>query len=159
MNRISLKLLLLFGCSMIVSCASLKDAEKSASNPQQNKQLHCLAEVIHGEARGEPEEGQIFVGRVVLTRVQKGYGRNYCEVAHARNQFAPKKNFTPASMTAAHKSHRLGPNGITHFHSYPYKYTKNAGFSMSPKCKYTGKVGGHWGFACLERRSISSTEK
>lgn len=149
---------LIFGFT--TACSTLSNShnanEKITKPLTSSNQLRCLAEAIHGEARGEPEEGKLFVGRVVATRVQYGYGKNYCEVVYAKNQFAPKKDFNSVSMSAAKKSHKLGPNGITHFHSYNNRRTSKASFSTSPKCTYTGKIGGHWGFACIEQRSLSS---
>jgi hypothetical protein len=139
-------------------CSTLKDKQTS-STP--HKQMMCLAEAIHGEARGEPDEGKIFVGRVIITRVQKGYGKNYCEVVYSKRQFAPKKKPTAASIQAAKQSQKLGPNGITHFHSYQSQRTPAAVFSIAPHCEAKGKVGGHWGFTCYEygsRRTISTVD-
>lgn len=107
-----------------------------------------MAEAIHGEARGESEEGKIFVGRVIITRVKEGYGQNYCSVVYAKRQFAPKKSPTKKSIAAAIKSQKMGPNGVTHFHSYRTQKTPLAGFTRSPACETRGKVGGHWGFTC-----------
>lgn len=151
---------LLLGCFISSACATFDDEKKSngkSSTKHPTNNLQCLAQAIHGEARGEAEDGKLLVGRVIATRVHYGYGKNYCDVVYAKKQFAPKKQFTPASFKAAQKSHELGPNGITHFHSYRKKITKRASFTLSPKCKYTGRVGGHWTFACHERRFMSST--
>ena len=139
---------------LITGCAT---TDKNVSS--QHKQMMCLAEAIHGEARGEPEEGKLFVGRVIITRVQKGYGKNYCEVVYSKRQFAPKKKPTSSSIHAAKKSERLGPNGITHFHSYRNQRTPAAVFSQAPNCTPRGRVGGHWGFTCYERglRKTAST--
>lgn len=63
-----------------------------------------MAEAIHGEARGEPVNGQIFVGQVILTRVKQGYGRDVCSVVYAKRQFAPKKYPSKASYRAAQKA-------------------------------------------------------
>lgn len=117
-----------------------------------------MADAIHGEARGEPEDGKIFVGRVIITRVQKGYGPNYCSVVYAKRQFAPKKGATKASINAAKKSESLGANGVTHFHSYKTQRSKHAGFSRSPSCVSRGKVGGHWAFTCQDSRRTASVD-
>lgn len=152
---------LVLGYFLTTACASFATRGEigdraGSSSAQHPSHLRCLAQAIHGEARGETEEGKLLVGRVIATRVQYGYGKNYCDVVHAPRQFAPKKLYTEASMKAARKSHEMGPNGITHFHSYPSKITKKARFTTSPQCKYRGKVGGHWTFACHERRMMSS---
>ena len=143
------------------ACASLGEKD---SGTVKNRQLQCLAEAIHGEARGESEEGKIFVGRVIITRVKEGYGQNYCSVVYAKRQFAPLKTPTKQSVAAAKKSEKLGPNGVTHFHSYKNQKTALAGFSRSPACTSKGKIGGHWGFTCGARshtnqalRSASNT--
>lgn len=41
-----------------------------STNSQSESQVYLLARVINGEARGEPYEGQVAVGAVVLNRVQ-----------------------------------------------------------------------------------------
>ena len=115
-----------------------------------------MAEAIHGEARGESEEGKIFVGRVIITRVKEGYGPNYCSVVYAKRQFAPLKNPSKNAIAAAVKSQKLGANGVTHFHSYKKQKTPLAQFSQSPQCLSRGRVGGHWGFTCGSSRSPAS---
>lgn len=48
---------------------------------QPARELHCLAEAIYFEARGEPEEGQAAVAQVVLNRVSSGlYPASICGV-------------------------------------------------------------------------------
>jgi hypothetical protein len=143
----ALILLILFtGCSSI----------PQSSLRVEDKQLKCLAEAVHGEARGETDEGKIFVGRVVLTRVNQGFGDNVCSVVYAKNQFAPRRDFGRASLSAAKEARRRGPNGVTHFHSYTSRKTPAASFSTSPQCRYKTKVGGHWGFFCDEGRAPAS---
>lgn len=41
-----------------------------STNSQSESQVHLLAKVINGEARGEPYEGQVAVGAVILNRVK-----------------------------------------------------------------------------------------
>jgi len=49
----------------------------------------CMAKVLFGEARPNPE-GLVSVGTVVLNRVEKGaWGDDVCSVAHAKGQFVP----------------------------------------------------------------------
>lgn len=53
-----------------------------------SEDLHLLARIIHGEARGEPYEGQIAVGAVVLNRVKAaGFPNTVREVIFQENQF------------------------------------------------------------------------
>ncbi|MBY0386507.1 cell wall hydrolase [bacterium] len=150
---------MLLGLFFIQGCSTFKEEPPKPSTP--HKQLMCLAEAIHGEARGEPEEGKIFVGRVIITRVEKGFGKNYCDVVYSKRQFAPKKRPRVASINAAKKSQQLGANGITHFHSYKRQRTPAAVFSTAPHCESKGRVGGHWGFTCYEhglRKTASSDD-
>lgn len=51
--------------------------------------LELLARIIHGEARGEPYEGQVAVGAVVLNRVKsQGFPNTIREVIFQKNQFS-----------------------------------------------------------------------
>ncbi|MBQ2945389.1 MAG: cell wall hydrolase [Clostridia bacterium] len=50
--------------------ASLGIKESEKNNPNRDKNLELLARVISAEARGEPYEGQVAVGAVVLNRVK-----------------------------------------------------------------------------------------
>lgn len=141
---------------LIISCSTSPTPtspwQKYAQSP---RQLKCMAETIHGEARGEPREGQVFVGQVVLTRIQQGYGKDVCSVVYAKRQFAPKKNPKKPSYVAAQRALELGPNGVTHFHSYKKRQDNKAIFSVSKKCEYQYKIGQHWGFVCHRRRPSS----
>lgn len=146
---------------LLTACASMNSettSRTSSATTFHPSHLRCLAQAIHGEARGEPEAGKLLVGRVIATRLQYGYGKNYCDVVHARKQFAPQKHYSEASWQAAQKSHKLGPNGITHFHSYSQRQTPRASFSSSPQCAYRGKIGAHWTFSCNDRRVLSSIQ-
>lgn len=70
-------------------------AAADGAEPDQEKELHCLATAIYHEARGEPERGQLVVGRVILNRVASPYYPDtICEVVyqnvhlHNRCQFS-----------------------------------------------------------------------
>ncbi len=55
----------------------------------QDKDLELLAKAIHGEARGEPYEGQVAVGAVVLNRVESPeFPNNLRDVIYQENQFS-----------------------------------------------------------------------
>jgi spore germination cell wall hydrolase CwlJ-like protein len=47
-----------------------------------HKQLQCLADNIYFEAGGESTEGKAAVARVVLNRIQHGYGSTPCQVVY-----------------------------------------------------------------------------
>ena len=49
--------------------------------PKSNKQISCLAEALYFEARGEPIQGQLAVGEVILNRVKDTrYPSSICKV-------------------------------------------------------------------------------
>ena len=49
--------------------------------PKSNKQMSCLAEALYFEARGEPIQGQLAVGEVILNRVKDTrYPSSICKV-------------------------------------------------------------------------------
>ena len=49
--------------------------------PKTGKQMSCLAEALYFEARGEPIQGQLAVGEVVLNRVEDPrYPNSICKV-------------------------------------------------------------------------------
>jgi spore germination cell wall hydrolase CwlJ-like protein len=50
-----------------------------------NKQLQCLADNIFFEAGGESTEGKAAVARVVLNRINHGYGNTPCQVVYQTN--------------------------------------------------------------------------
>ena len=55
----------------------------------QDKDLELLAKAIHGEARGEPYEGQVAVGAVVLNRVESlEFPNNLRDVIYQADQFS-----------------------------------------------------------------------
>lgn len=59
------------------------DKEISEVSEYDLRQIHCMAENLYFEARGEPTLGQIAVNNVVMNRVndpQKRFGNNPCEV-------------------------------------------------------------------------------
>ncbi len=53
------------------------------SEPNQFKEMRCLAEAIYFEARSEPEDGQAAVAQVILNRVRHGnYPDSVCGVVY-----------------------------------------------------------------------------
>lgn len=55
----------------------------------ESKQIHCLAETIYHEARGESFEGQRAVAAVVLNRtLDDNFPDTICKVVYQRNQFS-----------------------------------------------------------------------
>lgn len=71
----------------LFSSSSPADTHQTRIYPE--KDIDWLAHVIHGEARGEPFEGQIAVGAVVMNRVRdKNFPNTIEEVIMAHNQFS-----------------------------------------------------------------------
>lgn len=76
----------------VLACAAILvptfcHAETSS---QKRTELSCLATAIYFEARGEPEEGQLAVGQVILNRAASGsYPTTVCGVVY---QNASRKN-------------------------------------------------------------------
>ncbi|OYW47138.1 MAG: hypothetical protein B7Z08_07855 [Sphingomonadales bacterium 32-68-7] len=63
-------------------------AEMPADQPLSHD-MRCLAQAIYFEARGEPLDGQLAVGRVVVNRAASGrFPSDYCGVVTQRGQFS-----------------------------------------------------------------------
>jgi hypothetical protein len=61
--------------------------EEAKAEPKvvDNKQLRCLADNIYYEAGHESTEGKAAVARVVLNRIQHGFGPTPCKVVYQAN--------------------------------------------------------------------------
>lgn len=59
--------------------------EQKVAKTVDKKQLQCLAQNLYFEAGGEPIEGIAAVARVVMNRVQHGFGSNPCSVIYQSN--------------------------------------------------------------------------
>lgn len=58
-------------CTIIfMTLQMLQEKEVQASNSNNTSDVQLLARAINGEARGEPYEGQVAVGAVILNRVK-----------------------------------------------------------------------------------------
>lgn len=110
-------------------------------------ETECLSKVIYFEARGEPVEGQIAVGQVVLNRVRSRlYPNGICQVIEQQNQFAPQIQITePHSYHQARQIARWvlsgapdSSNGATHFFN-PHQANPNwaAAYTL------TASIGDH----------------
>lgn len=68
-----------------------------------SRDMRCLAQAIYFEARGEPLDGQLAVGRVVINRAESDtFPDSYCEVVTQRAQFSfVKRGRIPAPNTAS----------------------------------------------------------
>ena len=88
---VSFALLLL----LLLSSASANETEKLPEHDKmykfanlslsEKKQIECIATGIYHEAKGEPEKGQIAVGKVILNRVNYGFESTPCKVVYQSN--------------------------------------------------------------------------
>lgn len=54
-----------------------------------SRNMHCLAGAIYFESKGEPLEGQLAVGRVIVNRADsRRFPSSYCGVVFQRSQFS-----------------------------------------------------------------------
>lgn len=54
-----------------------------------SRNMHCLAGAIYFESKGEPLDGQLAVGRVIVNRAESGrFPSSYCGVVFQRSQFS-----------------------------------------------------------------------
>lgn len=83
----------------------------------------CLALALYFEARGEPTEGQIAVGQVVLNRVaSRRFPNTVCEVIKQRHQFSfywDGKPEIPEDMKAYRKAEVLSSVLLNIFSGVP----------------------------------------
>jgi spore germination cell wall hydrolase CwlJ-like protein len=70
--------------------ASLAElVEAMPADAQLSRDLECLAQAIYFEARGEPLDGQLAVGAVIVNRANSGrYPSDYCSVVTQPGQFS-----------------------------------------------------------------------
>lgn len=62
----------------------------------QDRELHCLANAVYFESRGEPIEGQLAVAQAILNRVESGrYASSICGVVNQPGQFSFDRSRTP----------------------------------------------------------------
>lgn len=82
---------------IIVLCVYLANIHSKSQQPDpiveatpvaktvDQKQLRCLATNLYYEAGGEPTEGIAAVARVVMNRINYGFGKNPCQVVYQAN--------------------------------------------------------------------------
>jgi len=73
--------------AMAASLADLVAAEPNALDVPE--EINCLAGAIYFEARNEPLDGQLAVGRVIVARTKSGrFPASYCGVVYQPSQFS-----------------------------------------------------------------------
>jgi spore germination cell wall hydrolase CwlJ-like protein len=95
-----------FQTSDAVTGASLAEARPStltalisameAVDTASDRELHCLANAVYFESRGEPLDGQLAVAQAILNRVESGrYAASICGVVNQPGQFSFDRSRTP----------------------------------------------------------------
>lgn len=79
-------------------------AELVAAQPdeaQVSDEINCLAGAIYFEARNEPLDGQLAVGRVIVNRSKSGrFPASYCGVVNQPSQFSFVHHHTPVKTSS-----------------------------------------------------------
>lgn len=70
MRKVVLKIFLLTALLSTLAFISYKENNVQAQSSSNASDIQLLARAINGEARGEPYEGQVAVGAVILNRVK-----------------------------------------------------------------------------------------
>ena len=71
MKKIFLRIFLIFILmSMYILALNVEENVQAQSSSTSDSDIQLLARAINGEARGEPYEGQVAVGAVILNRVE-----------------------------------------------------------------------------------------
>ena len=91
--------------AMIAAAEAEKAAEQQASSQQSgaaasSDEVTLLGALIQCEAGGEPYEGQLAVGAVVMNRVRAGYAGSISGVIYQSGQFTPASSGALASVMA-----------------------------------------------------------
>ncbi len=104
-----------------VNAGSLRELV-SATNTSGNlsRDMHCLASAIYFESRGEPLDGQLAVGTVIVNRAEsRVFPSDYCGVVTQRSQFSfvkggriPKARTSTAAWRKAKALAKIAHEGI-----------------------------------------------
>lgn len=78
------------GSEVTVNVTSLAELVERTQLPSSlSREMECLASAIYFEARSETLEGQLAVGRVIVTRASSGrFPSSYCGVVYQPSQFS-----------------------------------------------------------------------
>lgn len=108
------------------------------------RQIRCLAEAIHGEARGEPNAGKIAVGNVIINRTQsRGFRNTICGVVDQPGQFTyPRTGRADAnSVNIANAIYTRALNDNTYGAQYYHARYVNPAWSR--RFAKTAVIGNH----------------
>lgn len=121
------------------------------------RELHCLAENIYWESRGEPVEGQIAVAQVTINRKQLGlWGKDLCQVVYYKrnkvchfswvcNKLAKRKD-PQQWQTAQLVADRVAN---LHYTQYQYKYRTATHF-------HNTSVKPHWSYKLKQVKQVNN---
>lgn len=77
-----------------------KEAVATSAGSKADRQLECMAKVVHHEAANQPRSGQLAVAQLVMNRVgQDRFGASICEVVNQPGQFFRTASYNPRRDT------------------------------------------------------------
>lgn len=108
-------------------------------------ELHCLAQNIYHEARGEPRRGQLAVALVTLNRVKHAnYPNSICKVVFQPNQFSWTKVLGKRKVKIPYKFYLLANEALTHQDfTFNAIYFHNTTIKPGWKARRIAKIGNH----------------
>lgn len=138
-----IKQLLLAITLLVPSTIGLAEPRQRVSLPK--KELHCLAQNIYHESRGEPLRGQLAVALVTLNRVKHSkYPNSICRVVFQRSQFSWTKDTSKKRVKIPYKFYKVAQQALN-----TKDFTRNAIYfhntSIKPnwKARKIAKIGNH----------------
>lgn len=96
----------------LLACAAIlfPTFSHAETSSEKRTELSCLATAMYFEARGEPEEGQLAVGQVILNRASSGvYPTTVCGVVY---QNASRRNACQFSFACDGRPDKIDNRGV-----------------------------------------------
>ncbi|MCK5612089.1 cell wall hydrolase [Candidatus Pacearchaeota archaeon] len=116
------------------------------------RDIHCIAQTVYHEARGEPILGQVAVASVVMNRVNhERWGKDVCSVVFAPHQFTDiqKTRFVPEDKKAWKQAVEIATLTYTGFIDDPtfgatnYYNPDKVGYDPWTELREIGDIGNH----------------
>ncbi|WP_027340272.1 cell wall hydrolase [Halonatronum saccharophilum] len=86
---VAVALLLMYFANRFSSSGNRSSSRRGARIDYSSSDLNVLARAVHGEARGEPYEGQVAVAAVIINRVLSDeFPNNIYDVVYQKGQFS-----------------------------------------------------------------------
>lgn len=158
-------MVLLLGSLFPSHASNYKAGDSIEALSNANKEMFCLARVIHDEARGESTRGMQAVAHVVLNRVKnKNYPDTICSVVYQKHrgvcQFSgmckkKTKRFDAEALNVAYrvldlKDLKDPTRGATHFHNVTVTPSWSAIYAR------TARIGSHTFYKPINRQNSRS---